>query len=70
MTENQQEIIYLICKEIANALASCEHGRHDEGSDRDKIESLMDSYDTRARKLRSIREQLENEFTIMHYDPR
>ena len=70
MTTNQQIIIDDLSVEIANALNNCEHHRHEQGSDVDKIESYMKSYEKRIEILRRIRQELENEFTIIHYDPR
>ena len=70
MTGNQQNIINNISAEISIALNYCEHHRHEQGGDIDKIESYIKSYVSRVALLRTIRTDLENEFTIMHYDPR
>lgn len=70
MTDNQREIIDALSKEISNALVSLEHNRNDSNDYIDKIEANIASYRTRAQLLRFIRLQLENEFTVIHYDPR
>ena len=66
----KQQIINLISEEIFAALTSCEHHRHESGNDIDQTEAYIKSYFNRVKVLRAIRERLENEFTIMHYDPR
>lgn len=70
MTADQQQIIALISTEISHALVSLEHNRNDSSDYIDKIESNIPSYQTRIKLLRDIRIQLENEFTVIHYDPR
>lgn len=70
MTDNQQEIINKLNLEISQALACCEYNRNEQGGDVDKIDAHISSYTTRVKLLRDIRNQLENEFTIIHYNPR
>lgn len=70
MTEKQQQIINMISAEISQALILCEHHRNESGDDADKIDAYIASYAKEAVRLRSIRESLEKEFTIIHYDPR
>ena len=70
MTDNQQKIINMITIEISGALHACEHSRHDQTNDPDKIDAYISSYTTRINLLRAIRNQLELEFTVLHYDPR
>lgn len=70
MTGNQQAIIDMISLEISAALSSCEYSRNESSGNVDKIDAYILSYAERVKKLRSIRENLEDEFTIMHYDPR
>ena len=65
-----QQIIDLLSAEIFSSLNSCEHSRNDSSDDRDNIEAHLSSYLKRVKLLRTVREQLENEFTIIHYDPR
>lgn len=69
MDANAQSIIDMLSKEISKALKQCEHHRHESG-DMDKIEAYMTNYTKRVELLRNIRTQLENEFIIIHYDPR
>jgi len=70
MTDNQKSILHGLTNEIVAALNSCEHYRWEQGGDPDKIETHIKSYEKRVLTLRAIRERLENEFTIIHYDPR
>lgn len=70
MINIQKQIIDLISEEISEALNSCESSRHESGGDPDKIDSYISSYATRVKILRAIRIQLEDEFSVMHYDPR
>lgn len=66
----KQQIIALLSEEIFAALTSCEFHRHESIENADKTEALINSYTLRVERLRTIREQLENEFTVIHYDPR
>lgn len=66
----KQQIIASLGEEIFTALTSCEYHRQEGGGDIDKTEAYISSYVARVKTLRAIREQLENEFTVMHYDPR
>ena len=70
MTDKQQQIIDMISTEISQALISCEHHRNESGDDADKIDAYITSYASRAARLKDIRESLETEFTIIHFDPR
>lgn len=70
MTDDQQQLIFDISKEITNALISCEHHRNQEDGIMDKVDAYIKSYVQRINLLREIRTKLENEFTIIHYDPR
>lgn len=70
MTENQQNIIYNLSKEITNALASCEHYRNKISGNIDEIEANIEGYKERAKVLIRVRKELEIEFTTIHYDPR
>ena len=70
MNHNKQTIIDMISMEISNALIACEYNRNASDGDVDKIDAQISSYIKRVELLRNIRTQLENEFTIVHYDPR
>jgi hypothetical protein len=70
MTNDQLSIIHMISKEIKNALSACEHSRNDQSFNSNKIDTYISNYTARIKLLREIRNQLENEFTIIHYDPR
>lgn len=70
MTGNQQAIIDMLSLEISASLTFCEHSRNESSGDVDKIDAHILSYGEKVKVLRVIREDLEDEFTIMHYDPR
>lgn len=70
MDADKQQIIDKLSKEIGKALISCEYHRHEQGTNPDKTDANISSYAERVKVLRKIREQLENEFTVIHYDPR
>jgi hypothetical protein len=61
MDANKQQIIDMISEQISMSLSACEHHRNGE---------YITSYTKRVELLRNIRTQLENEFTVIHYDPR
>lgn len=62
MTNTQQQIINDISIEISSALTSCEHSRHTQEDDPDKIDAYIKRYKIRINLLRKIREQLEDDF--------
>jgi hypothetical protein len=70
MTAIQQQIIDLLSSEISLALSSAQYHRNEPGADPDKNDAYIASYISRASTLRQVREHLENEFCVIHYDPR
>lgn len=70
MDADKQKIIDLISAEISKALISLERSRGESSVNIDETDAHISSYSTRVNLLRGIRTQLEDEFTVMHYDPR